>query len=361
MNKFNKSHITFLDNCKRFWLWFQKYASEFHAVVHNHNNIEENFFDFLVPELARVREDIQFLTGMYDEKTAELIFTTDGNIRNFVFIEDLVNQAPVICGWKFTALKPPMAGGNIGIEMEGYHFNPENMFFYSNDHEDYPDNIDISVIHSDLDKTNIQEINSGVFVFLDNYLGELNFAENIDNLTIISPKEAVKELIPISKLNDFLLWRQKEFTEKYEDVNYDTSNDKHTLFDAETETGSKLLAIINSKLLAWDNKVSHPWMAVITIQYDGSHSNGLPSEKDYDRLDKIEESIGSQLIDSEGYLYIGRQIGDNAHEMYYACKEFRKPSRVLSEIQEEFSNEFNINFDIYKDKYWKTFQHLKGI
>src|SRR5690606_31259503 len=97
---------------------------------------------------------------------------------------------------------------------------------------------------------------NGTYIFLDNYLGELNFATVIDNITVIAQEDAENELIPIEKLKDFLIWRQKEFTEKYEGIRHDTKQDNHSGLEAELESGNKLIAIINSDLLNWDRKAS---------------------------------------------------------------------------------------------------------
>jgi len=70
--------------------------------------------------------------------------------------------------------------------------------------------------------SSIPAILYGIYIFLDNYLGELDFLNNIDNLKVINKKEAEKELVSIGKLKDFLIWRQKEFIEKYEGVWYNT-------------------------------------------------------------------------------------------------------------------------------------------
>ena len=45
---------------------------------------------------------------MYDDKTAELIITAESDIKTFVFVEELIDEAPVLKGWKFTALKPAL-------------------------------------------------------------------------------------------------------------------------------------------------------------------------------------------------------------------------------------------------------------
>jgi len=179
------------------------------------------------------------------------------------------------------------------------------MFFFSNNNDQYPDEISITIIHEDYTEENKKQISTGIFIFLDNYLGELDFAENIDRVVISPKEETKKDLIPISKLKEFLTWREKEFIEKYDDVYYDAGKVKQTVLEAESESGNKLIAILNTQILDWDNKASHPWLAVMTTKFDGGENRGLPGDAVYDQLDSIEEATGKQLSDHEGYIYIG--------------------------------------------------------
>jgi len=341
-----------------FWNWFQNNEKTFFNVVKNQKNIEKEFFDKLSPKLAELKEGYFFLAGMLDDNTAELILTADGNIKNIVFVEELVAQAPKIKGWKFTALKPALDIENVAINMYGYRFDSKNLFFYSNENADYPDEIDISIVHNDLTEENKNEIVNGTYIFLDNYLGELDFVNNIDNLNIIGKREAQKELVPIAKLKEFLIWRQKEFIEKYEGVRGNTENDAHSGLEAKLKNGKTLLAVINTQLLNWDSKASHPWVAVFTIKYDGSETNGMPNKDDYESLNEIENDMLQYLIDKDGYLYIGRQTADGEREIYFACKDFRKPSKVFFEAQQKYADKFVIEYDIYKDKYWQSFRRF---
>lgn len=168
------------------------------------------------------------------------------------------------------------------------------------------------------------------YIFLENYLGELGFVNNNDNLHIINITEAQKELVPIAKLKDFLKSRQKEFIEKYQGIRYDTENDEYSMLQAELVSGNLLLAVANTKLLNWDRQASHPWLAVITIKYDGSNNNGMPNNKDSENLWNIEDEISTSLKDKEGYLNVGRQTAKNEREIYFACRDFRKPSEVFN-------------------------------
>ena len=342
-----------------FWTWFQKNEKDFFNVVKNRKNIEKEFFDKLSPKLEELKDGYFYLTGMFDDNTVELVLTADGNTKNIVFIEELVASSPNINGWKFTALKPALNIEDVSIEMAGLKFNSENLYFYSNDLANYPDEIDVCIIHTDMNDNNRQQIINGTYIFLDNYLGELDFVNNIDNLQIIAKSEAKKELVPIAKLKDFLTWRQKEFVEKYDGVRYDTENDEYSMMEAELESGNMLLAVINTNLLEWDRKASHPWLAVMTLKYDGSKNNGMPNNADYELLGSIEDEIMLSLKDKDGNLNIGRQTANNERDIYFACKDFRKVSKTFNETQNKYSDRFEIEYDIYKDKYWQTFERFK--
>lgn len=343
-----------------FWNWFQSNEKDFFNVVKSRKDIEKGFFNKLSSKLGELKEGYFYLTGMYDDNTVELVLTADGNTKNIVFVEELVEASPKIVGWKFTALKPALDIKDVSIEMGGYKFNSDNLNFYSNELQDYPDEIDITIVHSDLTEENKNQIMNGVYIFLDNYLGELDFLNNIDNLTVIGKSEATEELVPIEKLKAFLTWRQKEFNEKYEGVRYDTENDTHSILEAELESGNKLIAVINTELLNWDSKASHPWIAVLTLKYDGSNNNGMPNDKDYKLLDIIEKEIMQKLKDVDGFINIGRQTAKSERDIYFACKDFRKPSKVFYAIQQKYSHSFEVEYDIYKDKYWQSFEKFNN-
>jgi hypothetical protein len=328
--------------------------------VKERRNIEKEFFDKLSPKLGEIKDGFFYLTGMDKDNTAELVLTADGAIKNIVFVEELVNAAPKIPGWKFTALKPAIDIESLSIGMGKFTFDKNNVSFYANEHAAYPDEIDITIVHNNFSEKDKTAITNGVYIYLDNYIGELAFATTIDNLTVTGKAGAKKEPIAIEKLKDFLIWRQKEFVEKYEGIRHNTENDSYSAFEAKLKTGKPLVAIINADLLKWDSKASHPWILTIEIKYDGSKTNGMPNNATADLLNKIEDEITAQLKDYEGYLNIGRQTADNAREIYFACKDFRLPSKVLYNIQRQYAGKMDIGYDIYKDKYWKSFNRFGG-
>jgi hypothetical protein len=342
-----------------FWAWFEKNEKNFFEVVKNNRNIEKDFFNKISPKLDELKDGFYCLSGMYSTDTAELILTADGNTKNIVFIEELIGHAPNLERWKFTALKPATDIKSFNIEMAGYQFNAKNISFYSNEFPDFPDKIDITIVHNDLNEKNKSEVGNGTYIFLDNYLGELDLLSNVDNLSIVGKQETQNELIPIEKLKEFLTWRQKEFIEKYEGVRYETENDEYSVLKAELTSGNTLIAVVNVELLNWDRKASHPWISLLRLKFDGTKNNGMPNENDYKKLNDIEEEIMQELKDFDGYLNIGRETANGEREIYFACKDFRKPSKVFFKINQNYSNIFEIEYDIFKDKYWQYFDRYK--
>lgn len=343
-----------------FWEWFKQHEQAFFKAVQDRDNIEKDFFDPLSAKLAEIKEGYFFLTGMPDTQTAELIFTPDGATKNIVFAEELVASAPAINHWKFVALKPSVDIEHISISMAGYDFNKDNMHFYFSNNPARPDNIDITIVHDDFTEEQKAPITNGCYIFLDNFLGELNFVNMIDVLRVTgrNSMEAGKELVPLAKLKDYLIWREKEFIEKYEGTVQSDDQGDYSMLQAELESGNMLIAIINMNLLKWDSKASHPWIMTVEIEYDGHATGGMPDQKAMAKLEEIEDDITAQLKAQDGYLTIGRQTAEHVREIYFACKDFRKPSKVLHAFIQEHPEDLKISYDIYKDKYWQSFDRF---
>ncbi|WP_300685626.1 DUF695 domain-containing protein [Chryseobacterium sp.] len=316
--------------------------------------IEKDFFDVIAPKLNQVNEGYYFLTGMSDDTTAELIITVEGEIKNIVFAEELIDAAPKLSHWKFTALKPAMDIQKISVSMGDYQFSKDTIFFYSNEQEEYPDEIDLVFVFKG-NAENKDKITTGVCIFLDNYLGELNFATQIDTFTVVGINEAEKELVPIEKLKDFLQWREREFVEKYKSAERADKEAEFSILRADLENGRPLLACMDMSLLKYDAKTSYPWVAVLKIYYDGDNNDGLPEKEDFEKLSDIENKVIDEL-QGEGYLYIGRESADNVKESYFAGKDFRKISKVFNAIKQD-NPEYRISPGIFKDKYWQYFKY----
>ena len=356
-NPFAKSDEP-INSYQDFWNWFAIHERKFFNSVKQSDAVEGKFFRPLSQKLEQLKEGFFYVTGMAEDDTAELIVTADGIIKNFVFVEELVTAAPKLKGWLFTALKPALDLTNTQINLAGYEFHESNLHFFANELLDYPDEVDLVVVYDDFKKEDEENITIGVQLFLDNYLGELNFATSIDNLAIGGKEGIDKEVISIGKLKEFLLWREKEFVEKYEGLRRHTEDDNYAALEAESENGEPLVAIVNSDLLKWEAKASHPWLLVVEFKYDGRDTNGMPDEATYQLFEEIENEIGAELKDSNGYLKVATETAQSTRKIYFACKDFRHPSKILHEVCMKHAGNAEMDYDIFKDKYWQSLERF---
>ncbi len=342
-----------------FWNWFAANSQQFFEVVKSKEKIEEGFFEKLTPALDKVKEGYYFVTGMMNDDTAELILTADGSIEQIVYVEEIVAAAPQIPNWHFTALKQPGDIQKMGIQFGDLKFDKDSLHFYAVDHADYPDEIDIRVTHPELTEENKDAVFRGVALLIDNYIGELQYASIIDHLDVINTKDAEAELVPFEKLEAFLNWRQKEFIEKYEGVRKSTDEDNYSIMKAELNNGMPLFATINTALLEWEPKASHPWVAILMLKYDGAETEGMPDAETSEAMYAIEDELQELLAAHEGNLYVGRQTAESTRDIFYACKDFRVISKAMHQIAETYSEIYEPNIEIFKDKYWQTFERFR--
>ncbi len=339
-----------------FWKWFNCRERDFHRVLKERGDVEKDLFDHVAPRLRGLNDGLFLLCGMLDKDTAELVITPDGDVRNIVFAEEIVAAAPKLEGWKFTALKPA-AGEGFSLAKGETVIEAGNLFFCPNDHWERPDEVDISIVHKAVSEKDTDEMAHAIHLFLDNYLGELDFVTEIDHLDIVRIEDKTEGLRPLSDLKNYLQDRRRVFREKYEGQRTNTDIDTYSALEAQLENGLPLIAVVNTTLLMWDRKASHPWIAVIEFGYRGGE-NGLPNNETYEQLTSIEEEIMGELRDTDGYLNVGRQTADGVRTVFFACKDFRVPSKVFHAVRRKYSDGFLIDFGIYKDKYWKTFNRF---
>lgn len=167
------------------------------------------------------------------------------------------------------------------------------------------------------------------------------------------PLDQRQQPIPIEKLSDFLLWKEKEFVEKYYGVRYHREMENYASIEGKDKSGLPIVAIINQDLMNWDAKVSYPWMMVISIEY-GQGNNGMPDQNTSDLFNQIEDDLLGQLANSNNYLNLGRKTYNNTRTIYFACKEFKFISKQANMLLPRYVQKVKLSYDIYKDKYWRT-------
>ncbi|MET0462248.1 MAG: DUF695 domain-containing protein [Chitinophagaceae bacterium] len=349
-----------VEDYETFWEWFSFHQKEFYSTLQSRTNIDTRLMNRLVPALHQLNPGFFCVCAIDRNNTAELIISAEGDVKNFVFVEDLVSSAPAFPGWKFTALKPAAGLESTSTNMRGYEFNREKIRFYAKKDPQHPDEISLVFVHKDYNRENAQHIENGTFVFLENALGEMNLATLIDCIEVAGPAEQEEEFIPLDKLIPYLKWRETEFVEKYKGWRYNTEADRYATFSGRDSNGFSSIGLMNTDLLQWDAKGSHPWMMTITIDYEGNQTNGMPDKQMFKKMDRFEKDLCDLLLDENGYLNIGRQTYNGTRTIYFACSEFRNASRIAKLMIAEYRGVIDADYSICRDKYWMTVEKFSS-
>lgn len=66
----------------------------------------------------------------------------------------------------------------------------------------------------------------------------------IDIVNVIGRDDAKEELVPLEKLKDYLVWREKEFIEKYSSKKQRTEIANYLIYEVILENGTPLIEIV---------------------------------------------------------------------------------------------------------------------
>ncbi len=340
-----------------FWKWFLENERRFLKAVKSQNNIQLEFINPVFNKLNQIQKGAYLLTGMMDDNTAELIFTAEGNLMSFPYISELVKSSPQLENWQFTAFKPAMDFADFEINMGPKSFTSENIFFYPEIDENYPDEISIIITYTDSYGENQKQlVEHGAFIFVKNYLGEIKTVTQIDKLSFEHHVNADIELNPIGKLSDYIKWREKEFIEKYDGTIHNSDDSSYSSLEWKQED-HPIFGVVNTDLIRWDKKASHPWIMVIAIKFDKTENNGMPNHDSLQEFYHFEDKLRELLAEKDGYVNVAQITGLGEREIYYANKEYLTPIQVLEKMKSEVN--FEYEFEIFKDKYWKCMKHFE--
>ena len=256
--------------------------------------------------------------------------------------------------WKVTAHKPPMGWDSMKINMYGHEFSSDNMKFYPRQDPNYPDEIKLTLTHPEYNEEEKERFQTGGTVFLENALGEVNTATLIDSYQVRGLPEDDVELIPLTKMEEYLRWREKEFIEKYEKLDAKKPEESYNVLESQDEAGKPVFATINSGYKNWEFRAAFPWCLQIDIDYKGNE-NGMPDKAQSQSLQEIEDQL-LELLAPADIIFIGHQTHNHRRTIYAYCSDYNVVSRQIHQYIEASKWVFDIAFFIKKDKYWRNME-----
>jgi hypothetical protein len=335
-----------------FWEWFAAHEYQVHGPGNQSRKIEA-FLTELIPQLKKFNPWLKALVGPCGAHRFELVITSDADIALFPKAEELIDAAPTLSGWIFTALKPALGLDKIRIEMYGCEFSDAVMQFYPVEDPKFPDKIRIVFVHRDYDRRREDDFRTGAFVLVENGIGELAAATKIDEYQVRGlpePKEKI-ELIPLGKLEEYLNWREKEFVEKYVHVGNEHPPHQWGVVEGKTPEGQVIFAAVNRGYRHWEYKPAYPWLGQLEIRYRGD-LRGLPVPAQFRELEDIEKEVLALLPPGQ-IIHVGHSTFCHCRTVYLFTSDYRLIANPVMDYVEGKKTSFQLEFFIRKDKYWE--------
>lgn len=329
---------------QKFWDWFAQNEKKFKTIIETQDNVVDNFIEVIAPKLKALNLNFNMLAGGRPGSATEFIVTPDGVLKAVPFVEDFIACAPSIEGWSFLACKNASKG--IALRMGDFELSEDTISFVPLLKEGYPDYIALRFIVEAYTPENEDELGNALYIFLDNYIGEMLTMTEIDHLEVRGQDAIEGELIPISKLEDYLNFRSKEFVEKYDGIKRDSDLDNYVVMEMSNEDGVYLVTL-NKTFLLWEKKMSYPWVIRIDIPYK-TEGSGMPNSKDVALMDEIEDLLSESGL----VLTVARETGGGERNLYLATQDFRAASKEVYNTLSLYNNRLEASYRLYKDKYW---------
>jgi hypothetical protein len=349
-----------VDEASNFWTWFVKNVDTFKHLGKMPQEEAHQLLDIIIEELKKYDLWLKAVCGQYDENTTELIITADGDIALFTKVQELIDKAPVVNGWRFTAHKPPVGLTNMAIRMYDKDFNEDTLHFYPIVEEKYPDEVSLVLTHKDYNEEEEEDFQTAMSIYVQNGLGEINAATQIDDLTFGAEPVDKSELIPITKLNDYLTWREKEFVEKCHSSEIELPDQVLFAIEGEDFEDNIMVALVNLNYEHWPYKPMFGWLLSVTIDYEATE-NGLPIKSMVKVLHDEEAKIIELLNNQSDTLFIATKTYRGSRIMYFYTKNYEQPCTLLHALQDSGEMGSNTSFFVEKDKYWRCLEEFWGV
>lgn len=345
------------DAADLFWQWFAANEYRFRELEKSDSEQALAFLDELIRQMKPYNPWLKALAGPYSGNRFELIITADGDVALFCKVEELVARAPAIDTWKFTAHKPALGFEGISIDLYEKNFSVDTTCFYPIVRKEYPDEVSIVLTHTEYDPEEDDQFQAGGMIYLENGLGEENTATKIDHYETgpLPPPDSGIEVIPISKLSDYLHWREKEFVEKYESFHAERPEESFNYLEAEDGEGKPMLVTVDASFREWPLRPAFPWMFQIDMNFKGDEK-GLPSGQQLEEMQAIEDQIIALLQTNDTIHFVGHRTYDHAYNIFFYASEYKASSKLLHGFIDHSPFNQTIVFFIRKDKYWQNME-----
>jgi len=197
-----------------FWNWFQDNNQTIKNLIHETAQNQKQICYWLSKHLGYYSRDLDFMIVFpkKENQKTELIITANGNPEYFNQVIELINNAPVLKHWKFTAFIQPIANINEiinGLD-EPYIFQEitlktSEIKFLPLNYDDKIKKLDIIIYLKNYKiHCNTKILQQAIYIILQDLLGEKVLYQNINFVQLAQMTNNNNELIELYDLQLYI-------------------------------------------------------------------------------------------------------------------------------------------------------------
>ncbi len=189
-----------------FWQWFEDHNEQLIAMGDLEEKQRHELENALQYQLTKYCAGLAYEMGEPTANGRTLIFTAEGDTDLFRYVVELVDSAPDLDWWQFTAFKQPL-GTELKVRFDRYLFDTRKMYFQQLECEEEPDMLGLRIAVEG-NKPDDEDFQVGVYVTLEALMGEFDCATLIGYMeTVPVPEEPFKSgFQPLDDLPKFVEW-----------------------------------------------------------------------------------------------------------------------------------------------------------
>ena len=200
-----------------FWNWFRANSEDLLKLSGDEISAEktEKLLDELLDQLHKYCDRLYFDIGGQSGEEQELIITAEGNPEYFPFVEELINNAPIIKNWQFIAFMQPR-GLDYTSKFEDIELIPSDLWFLPLDNPGKPKSIGLRICLPNYESVKRSKwLKAAVFKMLDAMLGEKAFALDLDYIDIGALPNNPEEhgMMELKDLPAFIKWKKAKLSD----------------------------------------------------------------------------------------------------------------------------------------------------
>ena len=133
-----------MNKLETFWQWFVDHNEQL-VMLNDLDEKERNeLLNALQYQLTKYCDGLAFDMGEPTANGRMLTFTAEGDTDLFRYVVELVDNAPDLDWWQFTAFKQPM-GTELKVRFDKYVFDTRKMYFQQLECEEEPEMLGLRI------------------------------------------------------------------------------------------------------------------------------------------------------------------------------------------------------------------------